>query len=73
MVRLRVLAAGELGPPAEPGRVLAVEVTDVMAGGGLTNTYRGQLDDHGRVAAPGQERGMSAQGQPRGARMGRAG
>jgi 2-polyprenyl-6-methoxyphenol hydroxylase-like FAD-dependent oxidoreductase len=24
-----------------------------MAGGGLTNTYRGQLDEHGQTAIPG--------------------
>jgi 2-polyprenyl-6-methoxyphenol hydroxylase-like FAD-dependent oxidoreductase len=28
-------------------------ITDVMAGGGLTNSYRGQLDEAGRVAVPG--------------------
>jgi 2-polyprenyl-6-methoxyphenol hydroxylase-like FAD-dependent oxidoreductase len=28
-------------------------ITDVMAGGGLTNSYRGQLDDQGRAAIPG--------------------
>jgi flavin-dependent dehydrogenase len=28
-------------------------ITGVMAGGGLTNTYRGQLGEHGNVAIPG--------------------
>lgn len=28
-------------------------ITDVMAGGGLTNSYRGQFDEDGRVAIPG--------------------
>ena len=41
----------QLAPWVDPGRF--EPITDVMAGGGLTNTYRGQLDDHGRVSVPG--------------------
>ena len=41
----------QLAPWTEPGRF--EPITGVMAGGGLTNTYRGQLDEHGRVAIPG--------------------
>jgi hypothetical protein len=41
----------QLAPWTDPGRF--EPITDVMAGGGLTNTYRGQLDEHGRVAIPG--------------------
>jgi 2-polyprenyl-6-methoxyphenol hydroxylase-like FAD-dependent oxidoreductase len=41
----------ELAPWTDPGRF--EPITDVMAGGGLTNTYRGQLGEHGRVAIPG--------------------
>jgi 2-polyprenyl-6-methoxyphenol hydroxylase-like FAD-dependent oxidoreductase len=40
-----------LAPWTDPGRF--EPITDVMVGGGLTNTYRGQLDEHGRVAIPG--------------------
>jgi len=40
-----------LAPWTDPGRF--EPITDVMAGGGLTNTYRGQLDGHGRAAIPG--------------------
>jgi hypothetical protein len=41
----------ELAPWTDPDRF--EPVTDVMAGGGLTNTYRGQLGEQGRVAIPG--------------------
>jgi hypothetical protein len=41
----------QLAPWTDPGRF--EPITGVMAGGGLTNTYRGQLDEHGRVAIPG--------------------
>jgi 2-polyprenyl-6-methoxyphenol hydroxylase-like FAD-dependent oxidoreductase len=41
----------QLAPWTDPRRF--EPITDVMAGGGLTNTYRGQLDEHGRVAIPG--------------------
>ena len=41
----------ELAPWIDPDRF--EPITDVMAGGGLTNTYRGQLDERGRVAIPG--------------------
>jgi len=40
-----------LAPWTDPGRF--EPITDVMAGGGLTDTYRGQLDEHGQVAVPG--------------------
>jgi 2-polyprenyl-6-methoxyphenol hydroxylase-like FAD-dependent oxidoreductase len=41
----------ELAPWVDPGRF--EPITDVMAGGGLTNTYRGQLDERGQTAIPG--------------------
>ena len=41
----------QLAPWTDPGRF--EPITGVMAGGGLTNTYRGQLDEHGRVAISG--------------------
>jgi 2-polyprenyl-6-methoxyphenol hydroxylase-like FAD-dependent oxidoreductase len=40
-----------LAPWTDPGQF--EPITDVMAGGGLTNSYRGQLDEEGRVAIPG--------------------
>jgi len=41
----------QLAPWTDPERF--EPITDVMAGGGLTNTYRGQLDENGRAAVPG--------------------
>ncbi len=41
----------QLAPWTDPARY--EPITDVMPGGGLTNTYRGQLDDTGRVPMPG--------------------
>jgi flavin-dependent dehydrogenase len=41
----------QLAPWTDPRRF--EPITDVMAGGGLTNTYRGQLDERGRVPVPG--------------------
>jgi 2-polyprenyl-6-methoxyphenol hydroxylase-like FAD-dependent oxidoreductase len=41
----------QLAPWTDPRRF--EPITDVMAGGGLTNTYRGQLDEQGRVPVPG--------------------
>jgi 2-polyprenyl-6-methoxyphenol hydroxylase-like FAD-dependent oxidoreductase len=41
----------QLAPWTDPGRF--EPITGVMAGGGLTNTYRGQLDGRGRAAVPG--------------------
>ena len=41
----------QLAPWTDPARF--GPITGVMAGGGLTNSYRGQLDEHGRVAIPG--------------------
>ena len=41
----------QLAPWTDPGRF--EPITDVMVGGGLTNSYRGQLDKDGRVAIPG--------------------
>ncbi len=41
----------QLAPWTDPDRF--EPITDVMAGGGLTNTYRGQLDEKGHVAVPG--------------------
>jgi hypothetical protein len=41
----------QLAPWTDPARF--EPITDVMAGGGLTNTYRGQLGEHGRAAIPG--------------------
>src|SRR5262249_37324379 len=41
----------QLAPWTDPRRF--EPITDVMAGGGLTNTYRGQLGEHGRVPTPG--------------------
>ena len=40
-----------LAPWTDPGQF--EPITDVMAGGGLTNSYRGQLDEEGQVAIPG--------------------
>ena len=40
-----------LAPWTDPGQF--EPITDVMAGGGLTNSYRGQLDAAGQVAIPG--------------------
>ena len=40
-----------LAPWTDPGQF--EPITDVMAGGGLANSYRGQLDEDGRVAIPG--------------------
>jgi len=41
----------QLAPWIDPRRF--EPITDVMSGGGLTNSYRGQLDEHGRAAIPG--------------------
>jgi 2-polyprenyl-6-methoxyphenol hydroxylase-like FAD-dependent oxidoreductase len=40
-----------LAPWTDPGQF--EPITGVMAGGGLANSYRGQLDEDGRVAVPG--------------------
>lgn len=40
-----------VAPWTDPGQF--EPITDVMAGGGLANSYRGQLDEAGRVAVPG--------------------
>lgn len=41
----------QLGPWTDPAQY--VPITDPMTGGRLTNGYRGQLDDTGRVSLPG--------------------